>query len=207
MQVPADRALDEGGEGALGDDLAVIHDDDAIAARLGFFQLVRRQEQRDTAGAQLVEHFVDAFATLRIDAHGRLVEQQRLRFVQHGARDVEPALHATGERLDRLLRAIRQRRPLQRPVDARFERRASQPVEPPERLEIFARRQQRIERDLLRHHAEHLAAIGAAQALAEQLDLAAIERHAPGNRADQRGFAGAVGPQQRQQFTGAQLER
>src|SRR5437667_416271 len=61
-------------------------------------------------------------ARLRIDADGRLVEQQHARAVQHTSGHVQAALHAAGERLHRLAGAVAERRPGQRARDGLVQR-------------------------------------------------------------------------------------
>ena len=75
-----------------------------------------------------------------------------------------------------------------------------------EDLQVFPRRQQRIERDLLWHDAELGRRLPAVERSIEDPDLAAVEPHAPGDRADQRRLAGAVRAEQREQFSLPQLE-
>ena len=95
--------------------------DRARAARFGFFEVVRRQQQRDARVRQLREHVVDAVAALRIDADRRLVEQHDARAMEHTAGDVQPPPHAAGELFDRLARAIGKAGLLERPVHLRRE--------------------------------------------------------------------------------------
>ena len=49
--VAADRLIDELGERALGDDLAVIDDHRARAARFGLLEMMRGQQQRHALAA------------------------------------------------------------------------------------------------------------------------------------------------------------
>ena len=54
---------------------------------------------------QVLDVRPELIAALRIEAERRLVEKQDLRRVQESARDLEPPLHAAGERLDAARRA------------------------------------------------------------------------------------------------------
>ena len=157
--MPADGAIDELGQRPGRDDLAVIDDDRARAARLGFLEMVRRQQQRHAGRAQVGEHVVDAIAALRIDADRRLVEQHDARPVHDAAGDVEAAAHAAGELLDRLGRRDR-RGPVRSSTQSTCcaSARARQPLQPAERLEVLARGEERIERHFLRHDAQLRAA-------------------------------------------------
>ncbi len=84
----------------LGDDLAMIDDGDRVAQALGLFHVVRGVNDGGAFVAQTLDHFEDAVAGLRIDAHGGLVEQDEARTMDEAGRHVEAAPHAAGERLD-----------------------------------------------------------------------------------------------------------
>ena len=60
---------------ALRDDFAVVHDGDAIAEALGFFDIVRGHDNGFFFAAQLFDDVVNFAAHLRIEAGGRLVEE------------------------------------------------------------------------------------------------------------------------------------
>ncbi len=85
--------------------------------------------------------------------------------------------------------------------------RPESPCRRPNACEVLARRQERIERHVLRHDTQFARRLAAGQHLAEQPNLAAIEPHASGDRANQRRLAGAVRSEQRQQLAFAELER
>ncbi len=114
--------------------------------------------------------------------------------------DIEPPAHATGELLHGLVRAIGKAGALECPVHVLRELLAREPVERTERPQILARRQERVERNLLRHDAEIGWRLPAVEHTIEQLNLAAIEPHAPGDRTNQGRLAGAVRAEQREQL-------
>ena len=87
----------------------VINDADALAKRLGFFEVMRRVENRRARRAQAADEFQNVQPRLRINAHGRLVEQQQLRPMQQRAAEIDAPLHAAGVSLHRVLRAVGQR--------------------------------------------------------------------------------------------------
>jgi hypothetical protein len=66
----------------------------------------------------------------------------------------------------------------------------------PEGFQILAAREQRIQRQFLRHPAQLGARCRGAGWLAEDADAAGIEADASGDAANERGFAGAVGTEQ-----------
>ena len=75
----------------------------------------------------------DRVAALRVDADGRLVEDQQRRPVQQADADVQPALHAAGVLLGLVLGPVGQADDVEHLVDARFAPAPAQPVEPARR--------------------------------------------------------------------------
>ena len=61
-------------------------------------QVVGGQQNTEAVGAQSAQQFVDAFPRVHINANGGFVEHHQRRPVQHAGDDVEPALHAAGQR-------------------------------------------------------------------------------------------------------------
>ena len=116
------------------------------------------------------------------------------------AGDVEAALHAAGELLDRLCGAIGEADPIQHPVDLAFESGAAQSLQPAKRLQVFACGQKRIERDLLGHDAELRRRFAAGERTIEQPNLSAIESNAAADGANERRLASAIRSQERQQL-------
>src|SRR4029078_3464117 len=127
---------------------------------------------RDARGRKVSEHVVDAIATLRIDANRRLIEQHDSGLMEYPARDVEATTHSAGELLDGFIRAIGESGTLEHPVHVLRELRTRQPVQAAEGIEILARSQQRIERDLLRDDAQFRRRQPAVEHAIEQSNLA-----------------------------------
>ena len=198
---------DQLGQRARGDGTAVVHDDDALAARLGLFQVVRGEQQGGAGAAQAFQHVVDLLAALRVHTDGGLVQQHELRLVQHAAGEVQPALHAAGELLHHAGRALGEPGPLQRPRCTFVQFLPLEPVHAPERLQVLARIQQRVERVLLWNDAQFGARLAGCEHMPEQRHRAAVQAHAAGDGADQRGLAGAIRPQQSQHLALAERER
>src|SRR5262249_6990201 len=92
-----EHSLHKLGMRAMLDDLAVIHDCDAVAQALGFFHVVRGVDDRHAAVAQFFNHFENVMTRLRINSNGGLIHQDQPRLVDKAGRHVEPALHASGE--------------------------------------------------------------------------------------------------------------
>ena len=91
---------------ADGDGLAVRHDRDLVAEALGLLDVVRAHQDRDALGAQPVDQRPQLLADLRVEADGRLVEQQQLRLVQQRAGDQQAPAHAAAELVDLRLAAL-----------------------------------------------------------------------------------------------------
>ena len=101
---PEDRtgpqpALDVG-DAALGEDLSAVDDRDARAQLLELGEDVAADEDRLAEAAQLAEQLAQLDAGPRVEAGGRLVEEQDLRVVDEGVREAESLLHAPGQALD-----------------------------------------------------------------------------------------------------------
>ena len=88
------------------DEIALIHDGEAITT-LGFFHQVRRYEDRDvlfvTENLQILPQIT---ASAGIETRRRLIQQQDAGMVQESFSELNPALHASGERLDAFLGTI-----------------------------------------------------------------------------------------------------
>ena len=81
---------------AVGDDLAVVQDGDAVGEREGDVHVVLDHQQRD-GGIELLEERRHGVGLRRREARGGLVEQQELGRAGQGQGDLELALLAVGE--------------------------------------------------------------------------------------------------------------
>src|SRR5260370_24342195 len=72
----------------VGDELAVINVGD-VAAALGFVHVVRGDEERDAVPRKFEEEIPELAASDGVDPGSRLVEEKKLRLVQHGAAEGE----------------------------------------------------------------------------------------------------------------------
>jgi ABC-type Fe3+/spermidine/putrescine transport system ATPase subunit len=66
---------------AIGNDRSPVHHDEPVAQLLGLVHVVRRQHERDALLLEPVQAVPQDVAGLRIEAGGRLVEEQQLRIV------------------------------------------------------------------------------------------------------------------------------
>ena len=89
----ADRRLQVGGP-ALAHDAAVIDDRDAAGELVGLLEVLRREEDRRAVAVEVAHLVPQVEPARRIEAGGRLVEEQHRRLVDERHREVEPATHA-----------------------------------------------------------------------------------------------------------------
>jgi len=93
---PADLCL-ERLRRALGDDAPGVDDPHAVGEDVGLLEVLRGQEDGHAVVAGQARDLVPQVrAARRVEARGRLVEEQQPRRVHEGKREVEPALHAAG---------------------------------------------------------------------------------------------------------------
>src|SRR5216117_1599300 len=77
---------------SLGDDLAVIHDRDAIAEALGFLHVVRREQHRSAVGAEAADDLPQLTARLRVETRRGFIEKEQLGLADERTGDREPLL-------------------------------------------------------------------------------------------------------------------
>ncbi len=99
--------------GAQRDDLAMVDDGNAIAQTLGFFHIVRRVDERHALAAQLLDHFENIVARLRVYSHGGFIHQDQLGLMYEAGCHVKAPLHASRKILDQLLSAVGQGGPIE----------------------------------------------------------------------------------------------
>ena len=104
----ADLGLQRGRR-ALGDDVAVVDDPDAVGEDVGLLEVLRREEDGHAVLArQALDLAPQRAAALRVQAGRRLVEEQHARAVQQREREVQAALHAAGVAADLAARGVAQ---------------------------------------------------------------------------------------------------
>ena len=86
---------------ALRDDLAVVDDHDVVGQQVGLLQVLRGQQEGGPAGDEVLDHLPHLGAAARVQARGRLVEEDDRRVRHERAGEVEPAAHAARVRLGR----------------------------------------------------------------------------------------------------------
>ena len=176
-------------------------------AALRLVHVVRADEHRDAARGEAVQLVPEVAPGLRIDAGGRLVEQQQLRLVQQAGGEREALLPAAGELAGELLRAIGETELREGRFDAGPD--IVHRVHPRDEAQVLADRQVLPQREALRHVADvALDRLGLAQDVeAETGALAAVGREQPAQHPDRRGLAAAVRPEEAEDLAAAHRQR
>ena len=89
-------------ERALGDLDAAVDDRDPVGELVGLVEVLRGQQDRAAVADELADGVPHLTAGARVEAGGRLVEEDQRRPGDQAGGQVEPATHAAGEGGDRL---------------------------------------------------------------------------------------------------------
>ena len=84
----------------------MIDDGEALAKRVGFFHVVRGEQNGFAALVVLANDFPEEQTRLRIEARAGLIQKKHLRVVHHGARDGKTLHHSAGESTHDLIGAV-----------------------------------------------------------------------------------------------------
>ena len=82
------------GRRAGGGDPAVVEQDDVVGEPVGLLQVLGGEDQRGAAADQLAQQVPELVAAFRVEAGGRLVEEEDRRRGDQAGGEVEPAAHA-----------------------------------------------------------------------------------------------------------------
>ena len=188
------------------DQLALTDHANAIRHFFGFLDVVRGENNGDSALLQTAHHIPHIPAQRHIDPGGGLVEEQHLRLMGQRLGDQHPPLHAAGQIHDPLITLVPQRQLAQDLLQQRIiARLAKQPAAEahgsPDAVE-------HVVGQLLRHQANALAGLTILAAVIEPIDqhLSAGRVNQATDNTDQRGLAGPVRAQQREDFTTPNLQ-
>src|SRR5579875_33443 len=119
------------------DDSALTQEGDPVAEIVGFVHVVRRQEDRRSLTAQLLDQIVKVLGRGRVETARRLIQEENARIVDQRAGDQKTLLHTAGVILELPIRRAGEVDALQQLIDPR-KRRA---VELGEEAQIFPARQ------------------------------------------------------------------
>ena len=191
------------------DDLAAVHDRDAVA-ELRLVHVVRGHEDRRALGLlQCTDVAPDRAAGLGVEADGRLVEEQHARRVHQAAGDLQAPSHAAGVRLHRRVTAVPEVDHLEHLAHPRRDDLGVDAVELGVQAEVLLGGEVAVERRVLEHEAD-VPADGVALADDVEAAHAGGTGRGPGERAqhvDRRALAGAVGAEEAEDLAASDGER
>ena len=87
-------------DAANGLEFALMNDGDAVADGFNLAEFVRRKEHGFALVLQALDDFADLHAAQRVEAAGRLVENQQIGIVDERLSQADALLHAFGIRFD-----------------------------------------------------------------------------------------------------------
>src|SRR5262249_39013218 len=172
----------------------------ALVAALGFVHVVRGDEAREAVPRERMDLVPELASRLRIDARGRLVEEEKLRVRQRTGPERKPLFPTTRELAGKLRLATLESEPLDH--RARRRRRVGNTVEACDEFQVLAHRKILVEAEALRHVAYvtlDLVRLGA-DVVAEAGAATFVRREQPAQHPDGRGLARAVGTQEAVDF-------
>ena len=189
-------------------DAPAVDDGDVAAQALGFLQIVRGENDGGAAIVDLAQELPHRAADLDVDPGGGLIENQQPRLVHQRARDHQAALHAAGQAARDAPAPLPQLQLLEVLLGALARYRARDAVEARLVDHDRVRGLEHVEVQFLRHDAD--AGLGRLQlvvdVVAEDARLAGGLVDERGDDPDERGLAGAVGSEQREEVAPLDLE-
>ncbi|CCH16009.1 Protein of unknown function [Micromonospora lupini str. Lupac 08] len=194
--------------GALGDDLAVVHDRDPVAERVGLVEVVRGDEDGHAVAAQSPDLVPHVGAALRVEAGGRLVQEDDLRLVDDAERDLDAPTLAAGVGLALAVGVLGELEGLQRADGALLRVGLADAVHPGVQDQFLAggglvpgAAALRDVADATPHLRRVLAQVGAGDG-----GLAAVRLDERGEHPQRGGLAGAVGAEEAEDLTLGDLQ-
>src|SRR5262245_7829664 len=153
--------------------------------------------------AQTADIAPQPIARLNVEPDRWLVEKENACIVHEGARDLEPSLHASGERAHQALAPVEQLDEHEHVLDAKAALGRRHAVDQAVEIEVLVKREAVVEGRLLEHDAE---ALPRGERLFHHIDAADAGGPAVGLQdgakdMPESGLAGAVGAEQREQLT------
>ena len=185
-----------------------VQDRHPVAQPLGFLESMGRQEDRDAALAEPVDQLVDTARGDRVQAGGRLVEEEDLRLAEERPRKGDPLAKALGQRAAWIVRAVGEVDGLEGAPDSIA--RVRHLVQLGEALEVLDDAQAEVEPRRLGHDRD--AAPDLHAVLGRQRDPghrggAGRRRDERAERPDRRRLAGAIGAEEAEDLATPDVER
>jgi hypothetical protein len=179
---------------AVGDGATMVDDHDVIGQAVGLLEVLRRHEQRRPAAGQLGDEIPHRQPALRIQARGRLVEEDDRRLHHERGAEVQAATHAARVGSQRSVGRIGQLEALENVAGALLRDAGAEPIQASDHVEVLAAGEQLVERRVLAGHAHLLAhRVGMAQDVdAGHRGGSGVGPGQGGEHADRGRLAGAV---------------
>jgi len=193
---------------SLGDDLAVVENGDPVGQLVRLVELLRGQEDRDTVRHELADGLPHHAAASRVEAGGRLVEEDDARVADQGHRKIEPALHAAGVGRRGLFGRVGQVELVEQPSGAPSAFGPAQVVQVRHQQQVLLAGEQLVDRGELTGNSDRgpYRRRVAGHVVACDAHLAAVGVDQRGHDLHGGGLAGAVRTQQRERCSRADLQ-
>jgi hypothetical protein len=174
---------------------------------LGFLEVVRGEHDRVAVAVQAPHELPQPLAQLHVHPGRRLVQDDDRRLVHQGLRHQHAPLHAPRERAHVDLGLLLEIEDMHQLLDPAVV--APQPEIAGLQTQGLAHREEGVEHQFLRHHAEQLprAAVLGGDVRTEHGDAARVGARQPRDDVDQRRFARAVRAEQAEELALAHLQR
>ena len=108
----------------------VVHNGEAVAELLGFFEVVRGEKDRCSLAGNVADNIKNRIPGLRIDADGWFVQKKNFRTVHQSRGQIQTPLHPPGISRDRFPRTVGQAHPLKDFLNALFQLRPRDIIQP-----------------------------------------------------------------------------
>ena len=139
---------------SLGDELAARDDADAVGELLGLLEVLGGEEHGRAVVVQRAHLAPQRRAAARVEAGGRLVEEQHVRPVHEREREVEPPAHAARVAADAAVGGLGEADALEQLHGAGARLGGAQPVQRALHAQQLAAGHQRVDRRLLQRYAD-----------------------------------------------------
>ncbi len=205
--VRADTLLEIGGR-SLGHDPPAVDDHDERRQMVGLVQVLRGQQDVGPGVAQRHDGVPQLDAAPRVEAGGRLVEEQQPWRAHQAGPEVEAPSHPSRVRLHETVAGVGQAELLQRGRRRGSGRATGPPVEPGHHGQVLRAGHHLLHRGRLAGQTDHAThGLGLPHdVVARDGQRSGIGSRQGGHGADERGFARAVGPENGDDASGRDVE-
>ena len=186
----------------------MVHDRDPLAEPVGLLHVVRGEQDRLAFAVQLAEQVPQREPALRVQARGRLVQEQHRRAVEDGPRHHQPLGHAAGQRVHRRLGPLRQLELLEQVAGDLLGRLGAHAEQPAVEVQVLPHGELAVQGVLLRDDPAQLLGqrrVGRHVHPGEERP-AGRRDHPGGEHAGGGGLAGPVRPEQAEDLPGPDVE-